>query len=264
MSDLKISQLPADASVTGTEQVPVNDAGTNKRVTTQQIADLAGSGLPSQWTDGGNGNVTATTDDATKTAFTIKGTAGQEAIRTPLFQVIDDTDQQVLFTDIEHDSVGATFHIGLPSGTNRGISHHMTLDDNNGVASADSGYYAYCVEGYIGFDLFVDYVTPANSYSTIFLHEQTSQTNPLIHATNGVGGRVFGVLADGAPVIAQTTAPADGDFSAGEMGLWFDDTNGAATPKWKGKQADGTVVSGTLGGSSGSTSFASIAKFGVD
>jgi hypothetical protein len=40
MADAKISALSADASVTGTEQVPVNDGGTTKRVTTQQISDL--------------------------------------------------------------------------------------------------------------------------------------------------------------------------------------------------------------------------------
>jgi hypothetical protein len=41
MPDSKISDLSSDATVTGTEQVPVNDSGTTKRVTTQQIANLA-------------------------------------------------------------------------------------------------------------------------------------------------------------------------------------------------------------------------------
>jgi hypothetical protein len=45
MADTKISALSADASVTGTEQVPLNDAGTNKRTTTADIAALA-KGLP--------------------------------------------------------------------------------------------------------------------------------------------------------------------------------------------------------------------------
>ena len=45
MADTKISALAVDASLGGTEQVPLNDAGTNKRTTTQEIADLS-KGLP--------------------------------------------------------------------------------------------------------------------------------------------------------------------------------------------------------------------------
>ena len=45
MPDTKISALAADASLGGAEQVPLNDAGTNKRTTTGDIAALA-KGLP--------------------------------------------------------------------------------------------------------------------------------------------------------------------------------------------------------------------------
>lgn len=37
MPALKISELPADVTVTGTEEVPVNDGGTTRRVTIDQI-----------------------------------------------------------------------------------------------------------------------------------------------------------------------------------------------------------------------------------
>lgn len=43
-------------------------------------------------------------------------------------------------------------------------------------------------------------------------------------------------------IIHRLTAPADGDLIAGDMAIWFDDTNAAAKMMIKAKQADGTVV----------------------
>lgn len=51
------------------------------------------------------------------------------------------------------------------------------------------------------------------------------------------GGQVF---------IAANAAPADGDLAAGQMAIWFDDTNGAAKLMIKAKQADGTVKTGSV------------------
>lgn len=58
-----------------------------------------------------------------------------------------------------------------------------------------------------------------------------------------VGGRV---APDGYYTTRKTTAPADADLVAGELAWWFDATNGAAKVKFKGKSADGTVVSAEL------------------
>ena len=41
-------------------------------------------------------------------------------------------------------------------------------------------------------------------------------------------------------------APADGDLAAGDMGIWFDQSNGAAKFMVKAKQADGTVKTGSF------------------
>lgn len=56
----------------------------------------------------------------------------------------------------------------------------------------------------------------------------------------------FLVLQGGAVVIGQGTAPADGELVAGQVALWFDDTDGAAKLMLKGKQADGTVKTGSV------------------
>lgn len=60
MADVKISELPAAGALDGTEEVPVVQAATTKKTTTQEIADLGGGGgTPSapdtaiQFNDGG-------------------------------------------------------------------------------------------------------------------------------------------------------------------------------------------------------------------
>jgi hypothetical protein len=42
------------------------------------------------------------------------------------------------------------------------------------------------------------------------------------------------------------SAPADGDLAPGECALWFDKTDGAGKVMFKGKSANGTVVTGSL------------------
>lgn len=44
----------------------------------------------------------------------------------------------------------------------------------------------------------------------------------------------------------KVSAPADGELSASELALWFDNTNGAGKLKIKAKTADGTVVTGEV------------------
>lgn len=44
----------------------------------------------------------------------------------------------------------------------------------------------------------------------------------------------------------RTTLPDDADIVAGELTYWFDDTNGASKAMFKGKSANGTVVTGNI------------------
>jgi hypothetical protein len=50
----------------------------------------------------------------------------------------------------------------------------------------------------------------------------------------------------GYSVTAKTTAPADADLSTNELAMWFDSTAGAAKAMFKGKNASGTVVTGSV------------------
>ncbi len=45
---------------------------------------------------------------------------------------------------------------------------------------------------------------------------------------------------------ALALEPKDVDLAAGQLALWFDSTNGAAKLMVKAKQANGTVVSGSI------------------
>ena len=77
MADKKISELTADTTVTGTEQIPVNDSGVTKRMTTAQLKSYAeADALSIANTANGTAN-TALANAATAqgTANTANGTA---------------------------------------------------------------------------------------------------------------------------------------------------------------------------------------------
>lgn len=54
------------------------------------------------------------------------------------------------------------------------------------------------------------------------------------------------VYSEGAVWLKTAALPADGSINAGECAMIFDDTNLAAKVQWKGKTADGTVVTGEV------------------
>lgn len=54
------------------------------------------------------------------------------------------------------------------------------------------------------------------------------------------------VTATGALITSLNAAPADGALVAGQLAIWYDDTNGAGKIMFKAKQADGTVKTGSV------------------
>jgi hypothetical protein len=72
-------------------------------------------------------------------------------------------------------------------------------------------------------------------------------TAPMIGLTNAANNAYIGGFdANGTFNTLVHSAPADGSVSAGQMFIWFDQTNGAAKLMVKAKQADGTVRTGSL------------------
>jgi len=64
----------------------------------------------------------------------------------------------------------------------------------------------------------------------------TNETTTVFHRFN------YG----GYSITKLNAAPADGDLSTGELAMWFDSTAGAAKAMFKGKNASGTVVTGSV------------------
>ena len=74
----------------------------------------------------------------------------------------------------------------------------------------------------------------------------STQTGDQYRAEDTSGNRVSGFNKSGVFFTERNTIPGDGDLVAGELTLWFDDTNGSAKLMVKAKQADGTVRTGNV------------------
>jgi parallel beta-helix repeat protein len=80
---------------------------------------------------------------------------------------------------------------------------------------------------------------------------QTAQTGDLLQITRNAGpsatvAPLTRIDKNGTFITAVHAAPADIDIAAGEMAVWFDQTNGASRMMIKAKQADGTVRTGQV------------------
>jgi hypothetical protein len=86
------------------------------------------------------------------------------------------------------------------------------------------------------------------SDGTVFIapHSAAADGSTTLEVTDQNEDDRFVVFADGTMVISKNAATADGNLSAGQMAIWFDQTNGAAKLMVKGKSANGTVVAGAI------------------
>lgn len=86
----------------------------------------------------------------------------------------------------------------------------------------------------------------ASTWGGVFNLSLSSNRDFTIFSGGVVALRVLGGFARLKPIITQTSAPDDLTLASGEVALWFDQTDGAAKLKIKGKSANGTVVSGEV------------------
>ena len=73
-----------------------------------------------------------------------------------------------------------------------------------------------------------------------------SPTADLTRWLSSADARLSRIDKDGRFITRVTSAPADGDLLSSEAALWFDATNGSPKLMVKAKQADGTVVTGSV------------------
>jgi hypothetical protein len=75
----------------------------------------------------------------------------------------------------------------------------------------------------------------------------SGQTGPLFAARDSANTTTYWKInQNGYPILAKTSAPADGELANGEMAIWFDKTDGAAKLMVKAKQNSGTVRTGSV------------------
>jgi hypothetical protein len=155
--------------------------------------------------------------------LTLTGQPDQEA---PLFRVVDSTsDDDKLFEVFGYKS--GSFLVA------RDFYRHEFLEV---LATAD---------GHVG------EITINSGTSDTVLRSRAADTqlslshDRIVLGNGGATDRLW--LAAGKVIFTQATAaPDDAALSAGHMALWLDQTNGAAKLMVKAKQADGTVVTGSV------------------
>jgi hypothetical protein len=91
------------------------------------------------------------------------------------------------------------------------------------------------------------WLSPQGDYVGLKITPGPSATQPMIGLTNAANNAYIGGFdANGTFNTMVHSAPADASVAAGQMFIWFDQTNGAAKLMVKAKQADGTVRTGSL------------------
>jgi hypothetical protein len=219
-----------------------------------------GSGLPEQWTDGGNGNVTAEADptfvpltvnasDADTAAMELHPAPGASALSTSLLAFFDDTGEAI--ADI--DAGGSMFF--HPGGVERFVVTHfgqlILRGDTANIATvvmqvlADSAGLFTVLKPGTGRAVQISSGANGDAALDLIAHDPTSD---LIYCEGepDYNGGEYRVWSDGKFSTRAHTAPADGDIANGECVFWFDQTDGAAKFMIKAKQADGTVKTGQV------------------
>ena len=201
-----------------------------------------GSGLPSQWTDGGNGDITATTDD-TSTPLTVTGT-GDVALA-----VTEGTDGSGV--------VVGDYAIAHAAGTPSQIATAISATDSYYailVWNEDRGDGLLAVQAtefsFVGDDGGCAFSLIDGQGNGISMASTQGPSAAMSLALDGVElmrlKPVRVQIGDVPFVITSHTLPADGDLNPGEVASAFDQTNGAAKMLFKGKSANGTVVTGSV------------------
>jgi len=244
----------------GSEAVPLSP---DSWTTTQEIADLGsgGTGLPPQWSEDGHGGVIATVDDPTSTPLTIEAKAGDQAVHIFKAYNIDgdlavdidlngvlDTKQVVIQTPPDPGTVGAGSTSLLPARvliTEDGTHSPLVVFGNEAGPYANQEIFRISVPGSSSHSVAIfSVLDPTDGAWQI--GAANGQVAPLaVFWDNPFAVRLI-IIGPNGEIGTSAGVPADGDINAGELFMGFDPTNGASKVLFKGKSADGTVVTGNL------------------
>lgn len=269
------SLFPRPGGGSGTSGMPVQDEGVPLGTATTTnyvgpgvsaalvggvaVVTVPGGGLPPQWTDGGNGDVTAEVDATDKVPLTIqqfddvaealalRAGPGATASATSLLQVYDDTGTDKGDWDARghidlHDRANSTYVALDPTGTIKAIVNPATISGSSifEVGVAGLGLVFYISKPGFGQQFTTNIINPADI--GWLMEAATGQTADLTDWYDENFDLGLRIDKRGGIVIGVKSAPADGDLAASQLAFWFDDTNGGADLEIKAKTADGTVV----------------------
>lgn len=195
---------------------------------------LARLGAANAFTVGGH-----TITSPTRGALTFTTNASSAWDGTPVLDIPKPATVATLWSPIRASS---SFRVeGDPSG-------NMTLVINGGGGAAID-----MVDGLLWAGLQIGdtrlVVSPRNSTGRgQVIRGMAGQTGDLFQAQDVNANVLTTISENGYFTTRKTVVPPDAELAAGEVALWFDATNGAANAKLmvKGKQNDGTVVTGSV------------------
>jgi hypothetical protein len=179
-----------------------------------------GAGLPSQWTDGGDGDVTATSADPAKIPFSIQQPTGAAFEGADAFVIVGE--------DLDPDDNAPLLEVGYDGG--------ITI-----FGRAGNNPQVYVQEGDLG-----EFVSFGGQGIGLSTRAATAEKEAIWASSLDTGLRTVALWKTGA-VMFSGVVPADGDIPPGGVCfMYFDSTDGAAKIRFKGKSANGTVVTGSL------------------
>lgn len=225
-----------------------------------QEPGTGGAGLPSEWSDLGDGAVVALTTDPAKTPFAVMAIPGQTA---DVWDVLDENGDRLVFLstagpkslDFEFGPDHAAFEqFATAAGGTRRTEGAWYVDNDDSTKFAQAAFRAAVdddgsnavasvdcqITGFIGFAAMEVNEHP-DVGASFKARAHLGQIGPLIELRDEDGNVVSRTMPSG---VISTSAgePADDDINPGECFRYFIPTNGAAKTGFKGKTLDGTVV----------------------
>jgi hypothetical protein len=94
--------------------------------------------------------------------------------------------------------------------------------------------------------LFAVASTASAAMRAVIARGKAGQKGNLVEVQDADSNVMSGFTENGYAFTRKTTAPPDAELTSGEVAMWFDPANGAPRAMFKGKQADGTVVFGSV------------------
>lgn len=237
MANIKISDLTAASSVSGTQQFEVNEAGTSKKVTGEQIAAYV------------EGEVSSSP------SFTGQTSVAAGSAAAPSVTVTGDTNTGIYFpaADTVGISTGGTLRVSVDSSGSLVTAGNIELGNASDTTISRVSAGVIAVEGV---------TVPLNSVTSTHTAQQIELGNATDTTLTRLAAGVIGI--EGNQVITASGTAAQGDvlyyngtawvrLAAGTSGQFLKTNGAGANPAWASETIGGVTLLSTLTTTSGTT-----------